>query len=102
MRFPLLFAAVACLAAASPRLSAETLKKGDRVAFLGDSITQGGARPGGYVTLFREALEKNHLDLEATVIPAGISGNKVPDLEKRLDRDVLEKKPTVVVVYIGI
>ena len=36
------------------------------------------------------------------VIGAGIGGNKVPDLERRLDNDVLAKKPTTVVVYIGI
>jgi len=78
------------------------LKKGDRVVFLGDSITQAGAGPSGYVTLVREALDKDHKDLGIEVIGAGISGNKVPDLEKRLERDVLAKKPTVVVIYIGI
>ena len=78
------------------------LKKGDRVVFLGDSITEAGAGPGGYVTLVREALNKEHKDLGVEVIGAGISGHKVPDLEKRLVRDVLSKKPTVVVIYIGI
>jgi hypothetical protein len=29
---------------------------GERIVFLGDSITQGGAGPGGYVTLVREAI----------------------------------------------
>ncbi len=82
--------------------NAQPLSKGDRIVFLGDSITQGGVAPGGYVTLFREALESHHKDLGVEVIGAGISGNKVPDLENRLDRDVLEKKPNVVVIYIGI
>lgn len=83
-------------------LHAETLKKGDRVVFLGDSITQAGAGPGGYVTLVREALDKEHKDLDIEIVGAGISGNKVPDLENRLDKDVLAKKPNVVVIYIGI
>jgi len=78
------------------------LKKGDRVVFLGDSITEAGAGKGGYVTLVREALDKEHKDLGVEIIGAGISGHKVPDLEKRLERDVLSKKPTVVVIYIGI
>ena len=82
--------------------AAAELKKGDRVVFLGDSITEAGAGRGGYVTLVREALDKEHKDLGVEVIGAGISGNKVPDLEKRLERDVLSKKPTVVVIYIGI
>jgi lysophospholipase L1-like esterase len=78
------------------------LQKGDRIVFLGDSITEAGAGRGGYVTLIREALKEKHKDLELEVIGAGISGNKVPDLQGRLERDVLGKKPTVVVIYIGI
>lgn len=80
----------------------EPLKSGDRVVFLGDSITQAGAAPGGYVSRFRESLAQRHPDLKVEVIGAGISGNRVPDLEKRLEKDVLSKKPTVVVIYIGI
>lgn len=71
-----------------------------RVVFLGDSITQGGESPGGYVRLVRESLAKTNPGVE--VIGAGISGNKVPNLEARLDKDVISKKPTVVVIYIGI
>ena len=71
-----------------------------RIVFLGDSITQSGDRQGGYVTLVREALQKSSDDIE--VIGAGISGNKVPDLQKRLKRDVLDRNPTTVVIYIGI
>ncbi|MBN9518014.1 SGNH/GDSL hydrolase family protein [bacterium] len=78
------------------------LQKGDRIVFLGDSITQAGVGPKGYVTMIKTALAEKHKDLEIEVIGAGISGNKVPDLQKRLERDVLSKKPTVVVVYIGI
>jgi lysophospholipase L1-like esterase len=76
------------------------LKDGDRIVFLGDSITAGGVKPGGYVTLIKEAVEKSGKKVE--VIGAGISGNKVPDLQKRLKRDVLDKNPTIVWIYIGI
>ena len=78
------------------------LESHDRVVFLGDSITQAGANPGGYVTLFREAVQKEMPDAGIEVIGAGISGNKVPDLQKRLQHDVIDKKPTLVVIYIGI
>ena len=78
------------------------MKKDDRIVFLGDSITQAGARKGGFVTLVREALDKSHADLGIKVIGAGISGHKVPNLQGRLDRDVISKKPTIVVIYIGI
>ncbi|MCA9319853.1 MAG: dienelactone hydrolase family protein [Planctomycetes bacterium] len=72
----------------------------ERVAFFGDSITQAGARPGGYVDLIAQALAA--LDPPTEVIPAGISGNRVPDLLARVDEDVLAKKPSLVFVFIGI
>ncbi len=78
------------------------LQKGDRIVFLGDSITAGGVRADGYVTLIGQGLAQHHGDLGIEIIGAGISGNKVPDCQKRLDRDVLAKKPTIVVIYIGI
>jgi lysophospholipase L1-like esterase len=78
------------------------LKKGDRIVFLGDSITEAGVRPKGYVTSVKKALAEKHKDLGVEVIGAGVSGNKVPDLQRRLGRDVLARKPSVVVIYIGI
>jgi len=84
-------------------LAAENkLKKDDRIVFLGDSITAGGVRKDGYVTLVANAIAECHGDLGIEVIGAGISGHKVPDCQKRLDKDVLDKKPTIVVIYIGI
>jgi lysophospholipase L1-like esterase len=81
---------------------APALKKGERIVFLGDSITAGGVAAKGYVTLIKNTLAEKHKDLGIEIIGAGISGNKVPDLQKRLDKDVLAKKPTLVVIYIGI
>lgn len=78
------------------------LRQGERIAFLGDSITQGGASPYGYVWLIEDALARRCPERKVEVIRAGISGHKVPDLLKRLDRDVLSKNPTVVFIYIGI
>jgi lysophospholipase L1-like esterase len=70
--------------------------------FFGDSITEAGAGPHGYVTLARQALAAATPAAPPEVIGAGISGNRVPDLLARLDRDVLARKPDVVVIYIGI
>jgi lysophospholipase L1-like esterase len=78
------------------------LKKGDRIIFLGDSITQGGGGANGYITLIKKALDEKHKDAAIETINAGISGNKVPDLQRRVDKDVIAKKPTVVFIYIGI
>lgn len=76
--------------------------EGERLIFLGDSITQAGAGPQGYISVFKELLMAQKPGLQVEVIGAGVSGNRVPDLERRLERDVLSRKPTHVVIYIGI
>jgi lysophospholipase L1-like esterase len=78
------------------------LVKGDRIVFLGDSITQGGSGPKGYVTLYTKSIQASHPDFELATVNAGISGHKVPNLQARLDKDVISKKPTIVYIYIGI
>jgi lysophospholipase L1-like esterase len=72
----------------------------DRIVFFGDSITEMGEQPNGYVALLRDTLMKRYPGI--SIVGAGISGNKVPQLQDRLDHDVLSKKPTMVVIYIGI
>jgi len=103
---PIRYLALMALAVVSPAFAADKdgapLKKGERIVFLGDSITQGGVSPKGYVTVIKKTLAEKHKDLGIEVIGAGISGNKVPDLQRRLEKDVLAKKPTLVVIYIGI
>lgn len=71
-----------------------------RVVFFGDSITEMGVGPGGYVTLIKDSLQ--HRKSDARIIGAGVSGNKVEQLLERIDRDVIALNPTTVVVYIGI
>src|SRR5512140_2318629 len=77
------------------------VKSGDSIAFMGDSITEGGwNNPVGYVRLIMSALESN--DFKATPIPAGISGHKSNDMLARLQRDVLAKKPTWMTLSCGV
>lgn len=90
------------LGAAVHAADATPLKEGDRIVFLGDSITAGGAGPNGYVTMIRKALEAKYPDKKIECIGAGVSGNKVPNLQARVDKDVVARKPTIVVIYIGI
>lgn len=71
-----------------------------RVVFFGDSITEAGIGPGGYVTLIKDSLQRRGSG--ANIIGAGVSGNKVEQLLARIDKDVIALKPTTVVVYIGI
>lgn len=72
--------------------------KPKRIIFFGDSITQQGVSANGYVTLIKKALDST----KYTVMGAGIGGNKVYDLYLRLEDDVLNKKPDLVVIYVGI
>ncbi|TAE59320.1 MAG: G-D-S-L family lipolytic protein [Nostocales cyanobacterium] len=73
-----------------------------RIIFFGDSITQAGVKRNGYVTIVANTLKQEYPNHNLEVIGAGISGNKVTDLQARLQKDVLAKNPTHVVIYIGI
>jgi len=73
-----------------------------RVIFFGDSITQAGVGPKGYITMMTDMLKTNKQSSQYELMGAGIGGNKVYDLYLRMDDDVLAKKPDVVFVYIGI
>ena len=76
--------------------------KKKRIVFFGDSITQAGAEPSGYISLMRDMLEKKGLDKSYELIGAGIGGNKVYDLYLRMEEDVLSKQPDIVLIYIGV
>ena len=68
------------------------IKNGDAIAFLGDSIThQGNKYPAGYVNLVMKGLKI--CGVSATKIPAGIGGHKSVQMNKRLESDVISKKP---------
>ena len=73
-----------------------------RVIFFGDSITQAGIGPTGYITKMTEMLKAKGQAGKYELAGAGIGGNKVYDLYLRLENDVLHKKPDVVVIYIGV
>lgn len=80
------------------------LKKGDKVIFFGDSLTALAIKDKnvpdgkGYVPLVRAAL----LDKGVEVDAVATGGHKVTDLLKRVDKDVIARKPTVVVIQIGV
>lgn len=99
----LAFGLIVCVSTLAHAADGKTpLKKGDRIVFLGDSITQGGGGKTGYITLIQQALDEKHKDLALKTVNAGISGNKVPDLQRRVERDVIKRKPNIVFIYIGI
>jgi lysophospholipase L1-like esterase len=96
-----LLAATVVLACVSARAQAPAVKSGDKIAFLGDSITQqGNESAAGYVRLVISGLEQNQI--KATAIPAGIGGHKSDQMLERLERDVLSKKPDWMTLSCGV
>lgn len=79
-----------------------TMDNPTRVVFFGDSITEAGVQPGGYIVKMREMLATDGKGDDYDLIGAGISGNKVYDLYLRLEKDVLAQKPDIVVIYVGV
>jgi lysophospholipase L1-like esterase len=76
--------------------------KKKKIVFFGDSITQAAVNKGGYIDVLQNMLQQKGVDQQFELNGAGISGNKVYDLYLRMEADVLDKKPDVVVIWIGV
>lgn len=79
-----------------------TNQKKTKIIFFGDSITQMGVDPGGYITRMQQQVKEKGLDQQYDLIGAGVGGNKVYDLYLRMEEDVLSKNPDVVVIWVGV
>jgi lysophospholipase L1-like esterase len=82
-------------------LTSMQIQKAPKVIFFGDSITEAGVKPGGYISIMQEKIKQGTAP-NYELIGSGIGGNKIYDLYLRLQEDVLDKKPDVVVIYIGV
>lgn len=89
------------------------LEKGQKLLFIGDSITdcerqrpdgEGlfGALGKGYVALIDALLQAVYPELGIRVVNKGNSGNTVRDLQERWQEDVLAQKPDWLSIMIGI
>jgi len=89
------------LPATSPGQGGIRVKEGEKICFLGDSITAAGAgKATGYCRLVIDGLKTQ--GIKATMIPAGISGHKSNQMLARLKRDVLDKKPDWMTLSCGV
>ena len=77
-------------------------QKKTRIIFFGDSITQLGANPGGFIVKIDSMSRLENKNDQYEFIGAGVSSNKVYDLYLRMDEDVMAKDPDVVIIYIGV
>jgi lysophospholipase L1-like esterase len=84
-------------------LAAKTaLPAGTRLLCLGDSITAVSARQSlKYPEMIGQALAKKYGD-KAQVLNAGKGGDSVPGALKRVETDVIEKRPTLVFINLGV
>jgi lysophospholipase L1-like esterase len=84
------------------------IKSGDKVLFIGDSITdcgrRGAERPlgNGYVKIFSDYLVTCEPEKKVEIINKGIGGDTVPGLLDRWSDDVLRHKPDWLSIKIGI
>ena len=87
------------------------LRKGARILFQGDSITDGGRGPAtdpnhslghGYAYIVAADWGGHSPEREITFLNRGVSGNKMPDLVARWQADTIDLKPDVVSILIGV
>ncbi|MCU0796151.1 MAG: SGNH/GDSL hydrolase family protein [Akkermansiaceae bacterium] len=94
---------------------APALGKGSVILFQGDSITDAGRNRNeegkansnamlgqGYPFHLAGQLLADHGPLGLSIYNRGISGNKVPDLDARWQKDCLDLKPALVSILIGV
>ena len=73
-------------------LTTKFLEPGETLVCFGDSLTH--ADPG-YVSILQERLPENK------VINAGVGGDKTPTALLRFQRDVLDRKPDAISIFLG-
>ena len=78
--------------------AASRLKPKDRIVTLGDSITQAG----DYQAIMQKVFDRFYPDLRIEIVNAGIGGHKSTDMSARLQRDVIDRNPTVVTISCGV
>ncbi len=90
------------------------LKANDVVLFQGDSITDAGRDKkdqssnriptlgNGYARMISEQLLGEYSELKLQCYNRGISGHKVPDLQKRWQKDTIDLNPAVLSILIGV
>jgi len=87
-----------------------TLRKGDKLAFFGDSITM----QGGYIDLIEKSLKEGAATkgLGIEIFRHGLNGGRVPtvlegkspwgDLKGTMQEHLDKEKPTVVIIFLGV
>lgn len=97
-RLALSVSLITCLFAASAQAQqVAPFKKGDRVVFVGNSITDGGHYHSYIWLYYMTRFPKSRID----VYNAGIGGDVAGQIYDRLDSDVFAHRPTVMTLTFG-
>ncbi len=84
------------------------LTRTTRLLFIGDSITDCGRNNdpeklgNGYPRLIRDYLAAKNPDTAPVVLNTGISGHRITDLRGRWQKDVIDLRPDILSIKIGI
>lgn len=92
-----LFGMIAVFGLMAQAQNIEPFKKGDRITFVGNSITHGG-HYHSYVWLYYMT---HFPDRRIQIFNCGIGGDVAGQMYNRLDSDVFAKKPTVIFLTFG-
>jgi len=104
----------AAAALARRNAAALPIPTGQTILFQGDSITdcgrdrasagpnQAGALAVGYPMLVASSLLRLYPERQLRFFNRGVSGNTVPDLQARWQRDAIDLKPDVLSILIGV
>lgn len=77
-------------------------QKKKKVVFFGDSITAAAVHPGGYIRVMDSIIRSEGLTDKYELVGAGVSGDKIYDLYLRIEKDVIDLHPDIVVIYVGV
>lgn len=102
MTFQMKFGIFLTIIASLMLLSSDLPQNKKKILFFGDSITEMGINNDGYIDKLNQAISNAKKSDQYELIGAGIGGNKVYDLYLRLESDVLDKSPDIVLIYVGI
>jgi len=91
------------VSAATPAPEIQNVLGGRRkIVVVGDSITEAGKNPGGYVWLLERYLSALYPDRKIEIVNAGISGHKATDMQARFQKDAIDQKPDLVMINVGV
>jgi isoamyl acetate esterase len=76
-------------------------QKSKKVIFLGDSLTEAGAKSNGYIRILEQRLKvEGHANFN--LVGKGVGGNMVRHLLQRFENDVVQERPDVLFILVGI